>query len=287
MKNARKLLIIFLLFSVAAYAQEKVTINVAYQFKYVRDLAQPDNPYIANMILSVGNKTSRYCSEKCYNDNDPASVKQRAQQQKAQSESSKPMIVVTGGPLLIVNKHGALINEEVDKDFNKQQLKFYSVLGFKNYKIESAIPKIDWQIQPEKKQVGGYSCQKATGKFAGRTYIAWFTTDLPVTDGPWKLSGLPGLILEAADESGQVAFLFKELTKNTDSEETTQTFLKSSYCIAVSQKDYNRVKEQFETDPEAVMSALAPNAKLTVKNIDEPGGQNVQKIKKYNPMELN
>ena len=46
----------------------------------------------------------------------------------------------------------------------------------------------------------------ATSDFRGRRWTAWFATDIPVSDGPWKLGGLPGLILEAYDKGHQYTF---------------------------------------------------------------------------------
>ena len=46
----------------------------------------------------------------------------------------------------------------------------------------------------------------ATADFCGRHWTAWFATDIPVSDGPWKLGGLPGLILEAYDKGHQYTF---------------------------------------------------------------------------------
>lgn len=57
---------------------------------------------------------------------------------------------------------------------------------------------ISWKIENVFREIAGYHCQKATGSFRGRTYIAWFTRDVPVSYGPWKLFGLPGLIVKAA-----------------------------------------------------------------------------------------
>ena len=56
------------------------------------------------------------------------------------------------------------------------------------------------------REVLGYTCQQATADFRGRRWTAWFAMDIPVSDGPWKLGGLPGLILEAYDEWQQHVF---------------------------------------------------------------------------------
>ena len=49
-------------------------------------------------------------------------------------------------------------------------------------------------------------CQKALGEFRGRKYIAWFTSDIPLSDGPWKFCGLPGLILAVQDTEAYFVF---------------------------------------------------------------------------------
>ncbi len=77
--------------------------------------------------------------------------------------------------------------------------------------IHDLPPKIDWRILDEYREIGGYSCQKAEGEFAGRLYEAWFAKDIPIPFGPYKLWGLPGLILEAKSDNGDVRFLFKSL----------------------------------------------------------------------------
>ena len=63
-----------------------------------------------------------------------------------------------------------------------------------------------WRIKPETKQIGQFLCQKATCSFRGRNYIAWFTPEIPVCYGLWKLNGLPGLILEVNDLKNEVIF---------------------------------------------------------------------------------
>lgn len=63
-----------------------------------------------------------------------------------------------------------------------------------------------WKITDSVKTILGYECQKAECDFRGRHWTAWFSSDIPVSDGPWKLGGLPGLILEAYDVGKQFYF---------------------------------------------------------------------------------
>ena len=71
--------------------------------------------------------------------------------------------------------------------------------------------KIDWKLEPETKQFGKIIGHKATGLFRGKNYTAWYTKDIPLPFGPWKLQGLPGLILEAYDDKKEMYLYFKSI----------------------------------------------------------------------------
>ena len=58
---------------------------------------------------------------------------------------------------------------------------------------------LKWELKDGNKTILGYKCQQATTQFAGRKYTAWFTMELPIDAGPYKFSGLPGLILEVEE----------------------------------------------------------------------------------------
>lgn len=80
------------------------------------------------------------------------------------------------------------------------------------YYIEP-LPDFDWQILDSDSVVCGYECQKARTSFRGRTWTVWFSIDLPYSFGPWKLGGLPGLILKAIDDKKQYSFEAIEIKK--------------------------------------------------------------------------
>jgi len=96
--------------------------------------------------------------------------------------------------------------------------------NFKNKKIVGRVPyskitdpyifidnwiDIDWDIKNKTKKIGEFTANKAIGSFRGREYTVWFTYDIPLPIGPWKLKGLPGAILEVKDKEGtfQVKFV--------------------------------------------------------------------------------
>lgn len=82
-----------------------------------------------------------------------------------------------------------------------------------HYLMTEKLELPQWAIQHEKKTVAGYTCQRAEAAFKGRTWIAWFTPDIPASDGPWKLCGLPGLILEAQDTENHYHFTCIEINR--------------------------------------------------------------------------
>jgi len=66
---------------------------------------------------------------------------------------------------------------------------------------EFDLNEVDWEITEDYKNILGYECQKATTTFTARNgktteIVAWFTTEIPISSGPYRYAGLPGLILE-------------------------------------------------------------------------------------------
>ena len=75
-----------------------------------------------------------------------------------------------------------------------------------NMLYEEAIPDFVWKIGEDTTNILGYTCQKATTRFRGRNYIAWFAPEIPSNNGPWKFGGLPGIILKIYDDKRNFTF---------------------------------------------------------------------------------
>lgn len=83
------------------------------------------------------------------------------------------------------------------------------------YQIEEDYEKQAWTLVDDSvKTVFGYKCHLAICTFRGRTYKAWYTTQLPYPEGPWKFNGLPGLITEVYDTKNHYHFTLVSLKQN-------------------------------------------------------------------------
>lgn len=95
----------------------------------------------------------------------------------------------------------------VYKNYPQKGRLTYTDKAFKEFIYEEAMEKPVWKMIPQQDaQIAGYACQKAETTYRGRTWSVWYTTDIPISDGPWKLHGLPGLILKAVDAKDDFRF---------------------------------------------------------------------------------
>lgn len=72
---------------------------------------------------------------------------------------------------------------------------------------EENVPTFKWELAEGDTIILGYPCHKAICQFRGRIWTAWYALDLPFDNGPWKLGGLPGLILAASESQQEFSFV--------------------------------------------------------------------------------
>lgn len=88
---------------------------------------------------------------------------------------------------------------------------------FKSVTLLDVVPEIEWEIDSSvSKKFNGYTMSYATGEFRGSNIFAWFTTDIPVSIGPWKFDGLPGAILECGDIDKTYVWTATKIRKSKD-----------------------------------------------------------------------
>jgi GLPGLI family protein len=173
-------------FGASAQQPDTTQIVVHYKFMHLRDTTDRNNPERDNKVLLVGKAASAY-----------RSYSHQTQQDIARQIKQVPAIT-PGRPSGLV--YYQFLHE-------KKLIKKAPLL-FTNFLVSEALPVINWHIATDTANFGGLHCQKATCHFKGRDYTAWFCPDLPIPAGPWKLNGLPGVIVDAYDTKKEVCFKF-------------------------------------------------------------------------------
>ena len=83
------------------------------------------------------------------------------------------------------------------------------------YETQEQRKPIKWTLNDSTLTVAGYLCKTAVCQLHGRKWTVRYAEDIPTTAGPWKLCGLPGLIVEAVSNDGIHRFTLTELQHAT------------------------------------------------------------------------
>lgn len=159
-------------------------IEVRYYMKHIPDSLVREKYFEAEMVLILNNNQSYYFN--------PAMVVFYENLDKAVSTYSNVQEIARNPISLPKIRHSAWRENE--------NIFITSPLGKYNYTYKAS--KIKWTLLSEVKNIGNYNCRLATVTIDGDTIYAWYTTQIPFDEGPFKFKGLPGLILEVYNKSG-------------------------------------------------------------------------------------
>jgi len=254
----------------AAVAQKPDTaqILVHYKFSHVRDTNNRAQPYTENMVLFVGKASSSYRSYDTQLQNEL--FRKQFQDQLNNSAGGNfrldRKITGSGTEYYQFTNNKKLVRKEVLSD---------------PYIINDVWPIINWHISNNTASFGELHCQKATCHFKGRDYTAWFCPDLPVRVGPWKLNGLPGVIVEAYDAKKEVVFKFDRVEKavlgaqkpikdrhgrimiplgDDDYDIDPNIIQVPARGIKTTEKEFEKLRDAMHKDPNALLQSMTANA---------------------------
>lgn len=226
----------FLMSGILFYAQNQ---RFTYEYKYVIDSTAKDKVETEMMVLDIAPKGSKFYS-KDYFESDSL----MRDTFKRQAKGGNTDINLSG------IKFKGKIRYSVEKNYPDYAVNFFTTLASDEYMVQEGRTQ-NWKILPEKEKVGDFMSQKATCDFAGRKWTAWFTTELPIQDGPYKFHGLPGLIVKLEDTSRTHTFELKGIKKLPDSYEWRSVKDKERYnpLITVNETKYKKAYKDYRNDP--------------------------------------
>lgn len=233
-------------------------LKCSYKLTYLKDTLKPDDKSTDLQILQVGKTISKYYS-----------------QYKLDYCNYIVNYLKKGADSYPNIKESGAWSYEVFKNYphGKETVTDIASMLKGNFVYEEDLPVFNWKISEEKQTILSYTCQKATVSFRGRDFIAWFASDIPVPNGPWKFGGLPRLILKISDSKNNFVYEcqgLEQLRKKEDIKFYNVEFTKLTRSNL--RELYQRFHDNFVTYIRAVLgSRVVDNTVVKVS---------------YNPIEL-
>ena len=227
----KKLLVnFFLIVGIVTFAQNK---RFIYEYKFIPDSTNVDDVKTEMMFLDTTKDGSKYYSYTVFNSDSIMKVDLEKQ------------LAATGSINVKSDMQKGSVRYSVTKTYPDYKINLHRRLGMDAYNI-SDDRKINWKILPEKEKIGEWNAQKAEADFAGRHWTAWFSTEIPIQDGPYKFRGLPGLIVKIEDKTGSHKMELKGIKNITGNVDINVFEVKE---IAVNSKQFQKVLKEYENDP--------------------------------------
>jgi len=234
---------------------DQVAYRITYNSKSVTDTTKTPYRYKDDeMRLEIGkNGVSRFYSYTRF----------------LRKQMTAEMIKKGGGIDLTSIPKGGAISWELYKNYPVQGKTLYlDVISLDSYQCEETVETPDWQLVPDStKEILGYQCQMATTRFKGRQWTVWYTEDIPLDEGPWKLRGLPGLVLSAYDAKRQYVFEGAGLEQVSTDQPVVIVEEKRE---KISQKNFRKLLSRY--DPMAALSSRGIKI-ISVKEADGSEGK--------------
>lgn len=153
----------------------------------------------------------------------------------------------------------------VYNDFTNTNMYFKDIVAFEKIYVKEDKYDMKWNLSDDIKKFGKRECKKATTKFRGRNYTAWYSNEIKTNIGPWKFNNTPGLIFEIYDEDKILHIKLNNL--NTKKKSNIVSWNNEKIKKIINIKDYVKLKSNEENLLlEKLNSKLPKGSKPFIKN---------------------
>ena len=183
--NKKVFVLLFLGMIVFLSAQNQ---RFMYEYKFVSDSTNRDDVKTELMNLDTTPKGSKFYSYTSYKSDSLMRVDLEKQ------------LKANGSINIKTDQRKGVIRYTIAKNYTNGNIDFRTRIGMDAFRVAEER-KMTWKILPDKQKIGNWETQKATTEYAGRKWTAWFCSDIPIQDGPYKFSGLPGFVVKLEDDT--------------------------------------------------------------------------------------
>ncbi len=141
----------------------------------------------------------------------------------------------------------SFFDQEVNTSLKDGKMTLFCDMAPERYKYEQNLPLMTWDETDETSNICGYQCRKAVGEYGGRKWQAWYAEEIAIPFGPWKICGLPGLVLKASDESGNHEF--EAIAFRQGNGEFAPSKIPNQ--ISIGHEKFIELKNEYDKNPEA------------------------------------
>lgn len=212
---------------------DKVEFLVTYSLNFCEDSLKPDVIRKQDMLLFIGKSISYFTSHNMYvADTMMKQVKNVEQFQAILSNPNRAIPLVR-------------FRYKIYKNYPDEKLSFIEHIPSTTFKYEEDLSVFNWQLTTDTSSILGYKAQKATCDFGGRSWVAWFSSEIPFSDGPYKFNGLPGLIMKVFDTRNHYVFEIMSIEK--PEKELMIEFVEKEY-LDTSKQGFFKAEDGFRDD---------------------------------------
>lgn len=271
MKNTYILLLIFS--TSLTFAQDYISIDTAliscsYFYDFQEDSLDRSSVASEEMTLLIGRHSSLFlATNELYRD---SVLMAHSDEPFDQNYLNKITPLIQGTTVYRMCRYHIYNNYLTDN------IIFTTYLNKKNLKVTESN-KMTWKIEANRDTViSGYKCLKASTELWNRKFIAWFTLEIPISYGPYKFYGLPGLIIKISDTQNQHCFTINTV-KETKEKQQAIYYLNENY-IEISAEDYVKSLQYYFAD---LYNRVSSGGFVTFKD-DERMARSLAKIRSRN-----
>ncbi len=113
------------------------------------------------------------------------------------------------------------------------------------FQYSEPLDVFQWQLADSSTTIGDFKANCAYTVYGGRRWVAWYTTDIPISDGPYKFRGLPGLIIRLYDDQKHYVFEMEKLERY---EEGVPIELIDRDWVETNRTDFLKAQENLKRD---------------------------------------